>query len=166
MFNLPDLGKISYAAANGISSELTTLSTSHNAKLAASLNNLSSIPGVNIIPIDIYSLSNQVLANPGEFGFQNVTNPCVIGDIQSVTSVCNNPNDFYFFDAVHPTTGPQRLVAETVLSAIKAKSVPEPSDALGILALGGLGVAVLTQAQAKTVRSHSNRSGCWRTIIS
>ena len=38
--------------------------------------------------------------------------------------------------------------------------------ALGILALGGLGVAVLTQAQAKTVRSHSNRSGSWRTIRS
>ena len=99
VFNLPDLGKLPYAAANGISSELTTLSTSHNATLAASLNNLSSIPDVNIIPIDIYSLSNQVLANPGEFGFQNVTTSCVIGNFQTITSVCNNPNDFYFFDA-------------------------------------------------------------------
>ncbi len=138
-----------FFAANGISSELTTLSTSHNATLAASLNNLSSIPDVNIIPIDIYSLYNQVLANPGEFGFQNVTDSCVIGGLQNIQGVCNNPNDFYFFDDVHPTTGAQKIVAETVLSAIKTKSVPEPTSALGILALGGLGVAGVLKRKQK-----------------
>jgi len=119
VFNLPDLGKIPYADEYGISSELTTLSTSHNATLAASLKNLSLSSSVNIIPVDVYTLFNQVLANPAEFGFKNITASCVIGDFQNIISVCNNPQDFLFFDAVHPTTGAQRLIVAAALSAIR-----------------------------------------------
>jgi phospholipase/lecithinase/hemolysin len=143
VFNLPDLGKIPYAFANGILSQLTTLSTSNNALLATTLGNLSLVPGVNIIPVDINSLFNQVLASPEEFGFKNVTTPCVIGDGNSIRAgnytVCNNPNDYLFYDAVHPTTNAQRLVAQATLSAIQAKSVPENSAPLALLAFGALG---------------------------
>ena len=158
VFNLPDLGKTPYASANGISSQLTDLSASYNAILATTLGNLSLIPGVNIIPIDINSLFNQVIASPGEFGFTNVTTPCVIGDLNSVRAgdytVCNNPNDYLFYDAVHPTTNAQKLIAETVLSAIEPKSVPEPSAALGVLAFGALGTAgVLKKSKVKSQKS-------------
>jgi len=153
VFNLPDLGKTPDASANGISSQLTALSTSYNTLLATTLGNLSLIPGVNIIPVDINSLFNQLITSPGEFGFTNVTTPCVIGDLNSISAgtftVCNNPNDYLFYDAVHPTTNAQKLIAEATLSAIEAKSVPEPSAALGVLAFGALGAAGVLKRKQK-----------------
>ncbi|ARV60306.1 GDSL family lipase [Nostocales cyanobacterium HT-58-2] len=146
VFNLPDLGKAPLVFGSENSSILTTLTNIHNAELATSVDQLSNkIPGVNIIPVDINSLVTRVLTNPREFGFKDVTNPCVVGNtIQGkIESVCDNPNDFLFFDTVHPTSPTHRLVANTVLAAIKPKSVPESSSALGLLALGALGGAAM-----------------------
>ncbi len=139
VFNLPDLGTVPFAA-RGNPSALTSLTLEHNQKLAAALGNFS-LNGVNIIPIDTNSLLNRVLANPGEFGFKNTVAPCVIGTFNTVDSVCQNPNDFVFFDAVHPTTNVHRLIAETALFAVGGKTIPEPSAALGMLAFGALGAA-------------------------
>ena len=154
VFNLPDLGKIPYASSNAeVSSLLTALSTSHNALLANALSQFSlSNPSVNIIPVDVNSLFNQLIAAPEKFGFQNATASCVIGGFQAITSVCNDPNDFLFFDAIHPTTNVYKLVADAALSAINAKSVPEPSPALGIVAFGAMGaVGVLKRKQKQSV---------------
>ncbi|MDF5725850.1 MAG: SGNH/GDSL hydrolase family protein [Rhizonema sp. PD37] len=154
VFNQPDLGKIPYASNTGASSQLTALSTSYNALLANALSQFSlSNPSLNIIPVDVYSLFNQVIASPEKFGFKNATASCVIGDFQAITSVCNNPNDFLFFDAVHPTTHAYELTADAALLAIKAKSVPEPSTPLAILAFGAIGAVGVFKRQKKTVKS-------------
>ncbi|MBW4593867.1 MAG: SGNH/GDSL hydrolase family protein [Brasilonema angustatum HA4187-MV1] len=153
VFNLPDLGKIPLAVRTGNSSSLTTLTNIHNAALASALGQFSNIPGVNIIPVDINSLFNRVIANPGEFGFKDVNTSCVVYDIRSnqVLKTCNNPNDYLFFDEVHPTTNAHKLVAETALAAIRAKSVPESSTGLALLPLGVLGAAAMLKRRQKTV---------------
>lgn len=154
VFNLPDLGKIPYASNTGASSLLTALSTSHNALLADALNQFSAAnPSVNIIPVDVNSLFNQVITSPEQFGFKNATASCVIGDFQTIASVCNDPNDYLFFDAVHPTTGGYKLVADAALSAIQAKSVPESSTVLGILAFGAMGAVGFLKRPTKTLKS-------------
>ena len=152
VFNQPDLGKIPYASNTGASSQLTALSTSHNALLADALNQFSAAnPSVNIIRLDVNSLFNQAIATPEQFGFKNATASCVIGDFQTITSVCNDPNDFLFFDAVHPTTNGYKLVADAALSAIQAKSVPESSTIFGILAFGAVGAVGFLKRSTKTV---------------
>ncbi|MDF5733577.1 MAG: SGNH/GDSL hydrolase family protein [Rhizonema sp. PD38] len=131
VFNLPDIGKSPFAYPKGISGQLTNVSASHNSALASALNQFSSSnPSVNIIRVDINSLFNQVIASPVNFGFKNTTTSCVTGNFENIKSVCNHPNDFLFFDAVHPTTGAHRLVADAALSAINANSVPKPSTTL------------------------------------
>lgn len=153
VFNLPDLGKTPLALRSGNSTILTTLINTHNAGLATAVNQLSNnIPGVNIIPVDIDSLFNQVIANPGEFGFKFVNSSCVIYDIQTnqVLQSCDNPNDYLFFDEVHPTTNAHGLVAETALASIRAKSVPESSVTLGLLGLG-VGAAAMLQRKQKNL---------------
>ncbi len=150
VFNLPDLGKSPFALASGNSNQLSDLTKSHNTELAKNLEQFNSIPDINIISVDVYSLFNQVLGNPGKFGFTNVNAPCLVGSCEDVNSgnftICNNPNDFLFFDAVHPTTGAHRLIADAALAAI-----PEPSSVLGMLALGALGaVGVLKRQQKKS----------------
>ncbi|KAB8330575.1 SGNH/GDSL hydrolase family protein [Scytonema tolypothrichoides VB-61278] len=156
VFNLSDIGKTPLAVRTGNSSNLTTLTNAHNAALASALFQLSNNnPSVNIIPVDIYSGFNRIIANPGEFGFKDVNTSCVVYDIISnqVLKSCNNPNDYLFFDEVHPTTNVHKIVAETVLAGIKAKSVPESSTALALLSLGALGAAAMLKRRRKTVRS-------------
>ncbi|NWF59626.1 MAG: SGNH/GDSL hydrolase family protein [Fischerella sp.] len=128
--NLPDLGKIPFTSGQENSSQLTALSQKHNKLLAAALGNLSSIPGVNIIPIDINSLFNRVQATPSEFGLTNVTNACLVGTLNDIAqgnfSVCPNPNDYLFWDGVHPTTRVHSVIAESALSALNTQSLPKP----------------------------------------
>ncbi|MBE9052325.1 SGNH/GDSL hydrolase family protein [Nostocales cyanobacterium LEGE 11386] len=155
VFNLPDLGRTPFALANGQSQNLTDLTIGHNSRLAANLNIFSNNPEINLIYVDVFSLFNRVLDNPGAFGFTNVTTPCVVGDFVNIISVCDNnqQNDFLFFDGVHPTTYAHRLVAGAALAAI-----PEPSAALGMLALGVLGtVKVLKRQQKKLMSTSAHR---------
>ncbi|MBW4633405.1 MAG: SGNH/GDSL hydrolase family protein [Iphinoe sp. HA4291-MV1] len=151
VFNLPDLGKTPIALRTGNSSNLTTLTNAHNASLATALAQLSNTPGVNLIPIDINSLFNRAIANPEEFGFKFVNTSCVVYDIRNnqLLKECDNPNDYLFFDEVHPTTNAHKLVAETVLTAIRTKSVPESSTTLGLLTLGALGAAAMLKRRQK-----------------
>jgi phospholipase/lecithinase/hemolysin len=158
VFNLPDLGKIPLASTTGVSSNLTALTNDHNKKLAEELGKYSNYSDLNLISVDVFSLFNQVEANPGEFGFKDVSTPCVVGDFQTIISVCTQPNDYLFYDSVHPTTGVHKLVADAALAAIEAKSVPEPGINLGILALGAFGaVGVLKRQQKRLALGAASR---------
>ncbi|MEH2286656.1 SGNH/GDSL hydrolase family protein [Nostoc sp.] len=158
VFNLPDLGKIPFASATGLSSNLTSLTNDHNKRLAEELGKFSNNSDLNLISVDVFSLFNQVEANPGKFGFKDVTNPCVVGNFQTIISVCSQPNDYLFFDSVHPTTGAHKLVADAALAAIEAKSVPEPAINLGILAVGTFGaVGVLKRQQKRSALMTADR---------
>ncbi|WP_315787245.1 SGNH/GDSL hydrolase family protein [Fischerella sp. JS2] len=128
--NLPDLGKIPLTSGQENSSQLTTLSRKHNIALAATLKSLSAIPSINIIPIDINSLFQRVRRFPSEFGLTNVTDACLVGDLDDIAqgnfTVCTNPNEYLFWDEVHPTTRVHSIVAETALSALDTQPVPAP----------------------------------------
>jgi phospholipase/lecithinase/hemolysin len=156
VFNLPDLGQLPITRINPqVSAGLTTLTEIYNSGFNATVANLKQQPGVNIIPIDVNSLFNQVLADPGKFGFKNVANSCLVGDFNAIQagnfSLCSNPEDFFFFDGVHPTTRGHNLVAQAALTAVQnnSKSIPEPSTALGLLAFGALGAAGVVNRQQK-----------------
>lgn len=71
----------------------------------------------------------------------------------NISSLCDNPDEFIFFDAVHPTSKSHRLVADATLSAIKHETVPEPSTVLSTLAIGAIGTAgVLKRKRKKLLR--------------
>lgn len=161
VFNLADLGQTPFAIANGISPELSQLTVAHNAALEQALDNFDGKSGVNIIPIDINSLFNRVVANPGEFGFrQNPAIPCVVGNIGNISSVCDNPDEFIFFDAVHPSSKSHRLVADITLSAIKHETVPESSTVLSMLAAGAMGTAGMLKRKRKKSTKLSKKFHC------
>ncbi|MFQ4145070.1 SGNH/GDSL hydrolase family protein [Chlorogloeopsis sp. ULAP02] len=130
--NLPDLGKIPFTSRTENASLLTALTKKHNQALAEALQKLSIIPGIKIIPLDIESLFNRVQAAPSEFGLNltNVTDACLVGSLQDVVqgnfSVCPNPDNYLFWDGVHPTTLVHNVIAETALSALDIEYVPKP----------------------------------------
>lgn len=155
VFNLPDLGqspitRIDPAASAGLS----TLTTLHNSALSATLAGFQQ-PGVNIIPVDVNSLVADIKTNPGKYGFKDVENSCLVGDFNAIAAgtatLCNNPDEFAYFDGVHPSTRVHQLIAQAALSKVKysATSVPEPSAGIGIVALGAIGVTTLKRKSQK-----------------
>jgi len=78
--------------------------------------------GVSIF--DIAGLFNTVVANPGAYGFSNVTDAC------GAISGCN-PANYLFWDGIHPTSAAQQITANAMLAAV----VPEPASVL-MMALG------------------------------
>ena len=80
---------------------------------------------------DTFGFMHLVVANPGAFGFMDVTNPCL--DIANNT-ICSNPSQFLFWDDLHPTTK-----ADQILAGQFANAVPEPSTFL-MLGTGLAGV--------------------------
>lgn len=143
--NLPDLGRTP-ATSNDrqIADNLNVLSTFHNLELTNSLSILSQQNDTNIISLDINSLFNRAIANPSEFGLTNVTDACL-----TQAGVCSNPNEYLFWDDLHPTTVVHELVSEAALSGLDSKAVPEPTTGLGILALATLGAYSLCKGRVK-----------------
>ena len=60
------------------------------------------------------------------------TNPCLTGGLLVGGTVCSSPDQFVFWDPVHPTTAAHRVLGDGF-----ARAVPEPAT----LALLGLGFA-------------------------
>ncbi len=155
--NLPDLGNFPVIGGNNQdSSLLSTFTNAHNSGLTINLNFLSQqlSSDINIIPLDVNSLFNRIIAAPGEFGFTNVTESCV-GDLSVVPinvpkqPVNCEPDKFLFWDQVHPTTSAHRLIGELAFSAVKPVPVSEPSVVLGMLVLGVLGTVGYTTERYK-----------------
>lgn len=145
VLNLPDLGKLPGTSGNTqVSTGLSALSQAHNAGLAANFNLLSQESNVNIIPVDVNSFFNQAIATQGQFNLTNVTDACL-----TQTSVCSNPNQYLFWDDIHPTTAAHQLVGELAFTSVESKAVPEPTATLGILTIGALGAIALYKRQLK-----------------
>ncbi len=129
--NLPNLGATPGAAARGPEAQqgLALLTNAHNSTLAATVQNLEQNPNINIIPVDVSTLFSNAIANPANFGFTNVTNNLVPG-AGTDPSVRNfslppgtNPNQYLFWDAIHPTARAHEFIAQTALKATTA--IPE-----------------------------------------
>lgn len=140
--NLPDLGNtpVAYSVDQsfpGTSAALNALTEAHNTGLSTALNDLSQSFDINIIPFYVDSLFEEVLDNPGKFGFTNTTDACISDPVACAA----NPNGYFFWDQQHPTTAVHQILAERAYSALEPQPVPEPSAEWGLLALGALGAA-------------------------
>ncbi|MGD1864240.1 MAG: SGNH/GDSL hydrolase family protein [Phormidesmis sp.] len=144
--NLPNLGNQPYAQAlnsfNPLSSAgLSALSTQHNLLLANKLTALEATSGANIIQLDVGSLIDGAIGSPDEFGFTNVTDSC-LSDFVSITEFgapCSNPDEFLFWDDVHPTAQTHSLIAQLAVDTLgkgEPQSVPEPVSTAAILLVG------------------------------
>ena len=148
--NLPDLGNTPRALLPNppIPGELLTQKTNqHNQLLDNSLEDLSLLTDIEIVPVDANTLFDSVLANPGDFGFTSVPPAsCLQGEPLTIgvdsSNVCANPEEQIFWDFIHPTTAAHKVFAdfalETLNSQFEPTSVPEPN--LPYLPLGLLGL--------------------------
>ena len=146
--DLPDLGKLPLTRELMQANELSNLTAQHNSQLFQTIQDQVG-DSVNIIPFKASSFFNQAIANPSQFNFTNVTERCFNRNA-SPPSICPNPNEYFFWDEVHPTTATHGFVAEAAFNSLQAEAVPEPSSQLGILVFGVLGGAVMKRKVKKS----------------
>lgn len=140
--NLPDIGLTPEAQAGGPAAVAgaTFLSTTFNTNLAIALAGLEVGLGVNIIDLDVYGFLNNTIANAGALGITNTTDRCYTGatGVGGGGTVCAAPNEYVFWDGIHPTAKAHQLLGQYATAAV----VPVPGAALlfvsGVAALGAL----------------------------
>lgn len=104
--DLPDIGLTPRAAAApGLA---TFLSVAFNSSLNNALNSLS----FPVVRVSLFNLLHDFVAQPGNYGFTNVTGMGLANSANSDT--------YLFWDDVHPTTRAHRFVAEEVYAAVLA----------------------------------------------
>jgi phospholipase/lecithinase/hemolysin len=111
-----------------------------------SLSTLAATDSINISTLDTYSLIDNIVGDPSAYGFTNVSSPCYTGtyegfaDVIDPGTVCANPNQYLFWDSLHPTAMADTLVADAALDTVN--STPEPSILL-LLSIGIPGLLAL-----------------------
>ncbi|MBD1910813.1 MULTISPECIES: SGNH/GDSL hydrolase family protein [unclassified Leptolyngbya] len=117
--NLPDLGRLPATRSNGRAADLTALTQVHNQRLEQRIQQLKEQqPDLDIVLLDVFSLYNEAIANPDQFGLANVTGTCLSG-----MRSCANPSQFLFWDGIHPSTAGHQLVAEAAYTQLQQVGV-------------------------------------------
>lgn len=125
MPNMPNLGITPDGIASGNPGGLTLLTSLFNAALDSMIGTMEGLlGGLDIIEFDAFSFVNDVVANPGAYGFSNVSQRCLVGLV-----ACANPDEYLFWDGVHPTAAAHRMLGDALMAA-----VPEPGSIALLLA--------------------------------
>jgi outer membrane lipase/esterase len=129
VFNLPNISNTPAFASNPLAGSITALAAGYNTTLFTGLQ----AAGIKVIPVDSFTLFNQVYSNAAAYGFTNTTNMACgpfppITTATTVTSLFCYPGNlvapgaaetYLFADSVHPTTASHRITAQFVESLIE-----------------------------------------------
>jgi len=132
--NLPDLGLTprSLISPDG-GSGATIISSIFNGSLAFNMG----LVGADITILDTFTLLQDVVANPAGFGLTNVTEPCFDAAALPSATLCANPDQYAFWDDIHPTNTLHNQLAAEALLAVAPVPVPAAvwlfGSALGLL---------------------------------
>ncbi len=121
---IPDIGLAPNFRGDPVTSaQGTALAAGYNQALYGAL----AQNGLSVIPVDAFHFLQEVVANPGAYGFANVTDPACQPPGSS-SLICNPANfaspdaqhTYLFADGVHPSTHAHALVADLAVSMIEA----------------------------------------------
>jgi outer membrane lipase/esterase len=126
VFGLPNIGATPAFAGSTSAGSVTALSAGYNTTLFSNLAGA----GIRVIPVDAFALLNEISANPGAYGFTNITG-IACGPFPPITTTPSSqfclpsnlaaPNagqTYLFADSVHPTAAAQAIVAQFVEALI------------------------------------------------
>ena len=121
--NIPDVGLTPNFVGTPLATFGTDLVKQYNEALYSGVKNT----GANVIPLDTFSLVQQVAANPTAYGFSNVTDKACknTSSVECGRADLDKPgaeNSYFFADGVHPTGRAHRMIADYANAVVTAPS--------------------------------------------
>jgi outer membrane lipase/esterase len=87
------------------------LAEAYNDGLGALLDGLQASLSIDVVRFDVFALLNAVVANPAAVGLREVTQPCITPGTR-VRPFCARPDEYLFWDGIHPTRAGHAILAE------------------------------------------------------
>lgn len=117
----PDLGLTPAVAiyAPGAQAGASFLSAVFNQNLSAVLAQLGTLPGFDIVDVDVNGALAAIIADPGAHGFAEAARPCLDFFVSSGAN-CAQPQRYLFWDAIHPTTSGHKVISALARDALAA----------------------------------------------
>lgn len=155
---LPDIGATPFGASQGTAGAdaLTTLSKTYNDNLMLALQ----FNDVSVITADMFTLLNEIQADPSSYGFDNVTVP-VCGALSSLLCVVGEDftagleETYLFADGVHPTSGAHQVISDYVKSILEAPAFVQSASRIAL----NDQIAVMDEIDARTNTSRKQGLG-------
>ncbi len=122
----------------------SAISDAHNAALITMLAGRNDDALVYVV--DSTTLLRDVVNNPGKYGLTNVTEACFSGGV-----VCANPDEYLFFDGVHPTAVGHQITAAAMADTIISTRTPGATAEISARLAGEFDLAM--NHAAKTLKA-------------
>lgn len=119
--NVPNLALTPAVRAAGGQAQgaATFFTNAFNGGLAQVMAAASALPGIRLRALDANAILTGVVANPAAVGLTNVEAACLtFGVVQN--PFCRRPNDYLFWDGIHPTKAGHAIVASAAAQVISA----------------------------------------------
>jgi phospholipase/lecithinase/hemolysin len=117
--NLMPLGEVPGIRNKGPAAQATfdARAVQFNTQLATAEARLATSLGVKIHQVDVHGLVEQVLQDPDRFGITDVIDQAKSGDEGDPGVVASNPDQYLFWDNIHPTETFERLLGSLSIQA-------------------------------------------------
>ncbi len=127
VWNVPDIG-LTPALRNldklvpGAAALGTYVTSGFNFNLSLLLDSLAQLPGIEIERLDVFEVLHDIVADPPAFGLSVVDSACVMPNTPPFE--CREPDDYLFWDGIHPTRAVHSIVAQKVAVKLVQKENP------------------------------------------
>lgn len=121
--NIPDLSKTPYVRFLGLTDPTiptiaSQMTNEFNTALESVASGFSVSPGLQYFQLfDANALLDQVISSPGKFHLLDAIDRCTVPLVKS-NAICSMPGSYLFWDATHPTTAGQLIVAKTAFGLL------------------------------------------------
>lgn len=110
--NAPNLALVPAVLQQGPEAQMLAggLSISYDSAVDGIIYNLSTIPDLNVAKLDLFNLLQSLVINPQQLSLKDVTDTCITPDVIA-HAVCKQPDDYLFWDGIHPTHTVHEFIA-------------------------------------------------------
>ncbi len=77
----------------------------------------ANLPGIDFVRFNANAVFEQIQSDPAAFGIRDALNSCLTFGVTG-NAICSTPNEYLFWDGIHPTTAGHSLVAAAALKAL------------------------------------------------